>query len=230
MHIAVTASEEAVAGGVLSVPRAGGSRADAAGSHGQGVLAATKGREMVRGALGVGGASDASEMVGGSLTAVRSRVEGNGWLARAPGLRGRLAKQRVAVHTASRGRPPAELVKSAKEVQKTRQEAAAMQYMLGKELSAAAKKRDDVARAKAAAAAEAAAERSTEHAAEKKLTAEEQQLERELAASRLRVESVEARLNRKALLLKQSRARRVRAGESRCVRAEQITATLYLRY
>ena len=85
-----------------------------------------------------------------------------------------------------------------------------MQYMLGKELSAAAKKRDDVARAKAAAAAEVAAERSTEHAAEKKLTAEEQQLERELAASRLRVESVEARLNRKALLLKQSRARRVR--------------------
>ena len=89
-----------------------------------------------------------------------------------------------------------------------------MQYMLGKELSAAAKKRDDVARAKAAAAAEAAAERGTEHAAEKKLTAEEQQLERELAASRLRVESVEARLNRKALLLKQSRARRVRAGKA----------------
>ena len=203
-----------MADGVLSVPRVGGSRADAAGSHGQGVLAATKGREMVRGALGVGGASDASEMVGGSLTAVHSRLEGNGWLARAPGLRGRLAKRRVAVHTASRGRPPAELVKSAKEVQKTRQEAAAMQYMLGKELSAAAKKRDDVARAKAAAAAEAAAERSTEHAAEKKLTAEEQQLERELAASRLRVESVEARLNRKALLLKQSRARRVRAGKA----------------
>lgn len=158
----------------------GGSLANTKGSDVGGSLAAVKGM-MVNGALAVGGHVDNNEMVGGSLSAVADRPQGNGWLSKTPGLRGRLvdrgagdaAKQALTKGAANK------VAESAKQVQQTEEEAAALKYMLGKELSEASEKRAALV-------------------AEKKVKDQEAALERVLKDSKEKMEKVQSKLAKAA--------------------------------
>jgi len=168
----------------------GGSLADTIGSDAGGSPSAVE-SNMVNGALSAVGDQHGNEMVGGSLSAVRDRPQGNGWLSQAPGLRGR-AVERSEADAAKGGQTDAstrqfvaakgarhEIVESQKQVQQTEQEAAALKYMLGKELSEAAQKRAALQ-------------------AEKKVKSQEEALENLLKASKKKVEQVQSKIVRAA--------------------------------
>ena len=171
----------------------GGSLANTKGSDVGGSLSDVK-SSMVQGALQqVGGKVDKSEMVGGALSAVSAHPQGLGWLAQAPGLRGRMVDRGAGdavrkAPTASATAP--QMTETAKEVQKTAEEAAALKYMLGKELNEASEMR-------AAQAAEIKVkdqEKLAAQAAEKKVKEQEQALEHLLKASKEKVEKVQAKV------------------------------------
>jgi hypothetical protein len=213
-----------MAGGVLSVTSdgkdVGGSLARLSqkgkrGGNVGGSLAKTQGHEMVQ----------------GSLSATKDHSEGAVWLPRAPGLRGRVLKRSPAdavtadaksakgagpkgasraVATATGSESTVESAKEMKDVQKTREEAAALQYMLGKELNEATQKHDEKVREKqrklkeraankAVVAAEETLKRKQEQVALKK---QQQALERKLASSRKRVQKIQSELSRKAASIK----------------------------
>lgn len=161
----------------------GGSLANTKSSDVGGSLADVK-STMVKGALeAVGGHVDKSEMVGGSLSAVADRPQGNGWLSKAPGLRGRLV-ERGAGDAAKQAptKSAARMVEqSAKQVQETEEEAAALKYMLGKELSEATEKRAALV-------------------AEQKVKKQKAALERMLQDSKKQMERVQSKLAKAAEL------------------------------
>lgn len=166
----------------------GGSLSDVKRSTVDGVLS-TGGdadqHEMIGGALSaVGGKVDKGEMIGGTLSAVADRPQRDGWLSQAPGLRGRLVK--TGAGGAASQRAAKTVVESEKQVQKTEEQAAALHYMLGKELNEAVQKR--------------AALR-----AEQEVKAQEKKLEAQLEASKHKVEAVQAQMEHAAAKAKAAR-------------------------
>jgi len=174
----------------------GGSLSAVKSSMTDGVLSTGGGadkHEMMAGALAaVGGKVDRGEMIGGSLSAVPDHPQRDGWLSQAPGLRGRLVK--TGAGGAASQRAAKTVAESEKQVQKTEEQAAALHYMLGKELNEAYQKR--------------AALR-----AEQKVKEQEKKLEAQLEASKHKVEAVEAQMEHAAAAAKAAR------GDSKAVAA-----------
>jgi hypothetical protein len=201
--LSLTANKEDVGGSLAGYGKqgemAGGTLANTKGSDVGGSLSDVKGSKVNLG----GSLSDVKgSMVDGALSAVTERPQGLGWLAQAPGLRGRLVKSRCdSQDTACADPAPGvggnaedantartatktggllrmdmpTVAKTAKEAQKTAEEAAALKYMLGKELNEATRE-------------------LTVQAAEKKVQKQEQALEHMLKASKEKVEEVQQKV------------------------------------
>ena len=202
--LSLTANKEDVGGSLAGYGKQGemveGTLANTKGSDVGGSLSDVKGSKVNLG----GSLSDVKGiMVDGALSAVTERPQGLGWLAQAPGLRGRLVNshcdsedtacadpapgvdadaddahsaRKASIKTGGLLRVDVPTVaKTAKEAQKTAEEAAALKYMLGKELNEATRER-------------------TVQAAEKKVQKQEQALEHLLKASKEQVEEVQQKV------------------------------------